>query len=230
MRSHAAANISQGPAHNPPPKHYHYSFVTNPTLTIADQQPMLASDITLLAKAVDAAGSSLIITDHRLPEHPIIFCNPAFERLTGYNREEIIGRNCRFLQADDRAQLCVGAIRQAIDAAQGCTVPIRNYRKDGSAFWNELILSPVMNEDGKLSHFIGLQHDISARMTGRDVDRDFKNYASHELNTSLTTIKGTLQLLQRKGFAVDAGFVQKSLEAALRAVHRLERFRKELLN
>lgn len=192
--------------------------------------PIFNNDIVLLAKAVDAAGSSLIITDHRLPEHPIVFCNPAFERLTGYSKEEIIGRNCRFLQADDRAQQNIRAIRMAIDAAQACSVPIRNYRKDGSAFWNELFLSPVFDEFGKLSHFIGLQYDISGRMTGKEVDRDFKNYASHELNTPLTTIKSTLQLLQRKGLAIDAGFVQKSLEAALRAVHRLEQFRKELLN
>lgn len=191
---------------------------------------MLNSEIVLLAKAVEAAGSSLIITDQRLPEHPIIFCNPAFERLTGYNKDEIIGRNCRFLQANDRGQQAALVVRHAIEAGRTCTVALRNYRKDGSPFWNELILSPVFGEARQLSHFIGLQHDISARMAGRDVNRDFKNYASHELNTPLTTIKGTLQLLQRRGLAVDAGFVQKSLEAALRAVQRLEQFRKELLN
>jgi PAS domain S-box-containing protein len=188
------------------------------------------SEIVLLANAVNAAGSSVIITDHRLQDHPIIFCNPAFERLTGYDKEEIIGRNCRFLQADDRNQQSVRTIRQAIESAQGCTVPVRNYRKDGSSFWNELILSPVLGDDGELTHFIGLQHDISSRMAGKDIGRDFKNYASHQLNTPLTTIKGTLQMLQQKGLAVDAGFVRKSLEAALRAVHRLEQFGKELLN
>jgi len=191
---------------------------------------MITSELVLLAKAVDAAGSSLIITDHQLPDHPIIFCNPAFERLTGYNRDEIIGRNCRFLQADHRDQNSIRIIRRAIDSAQACKVPVRNYRKDGSSFWNELILSPVIAEDGRLSHFIGLQHDISGRMTGKDVGRDFKNYASHQLNTPLTTIKGTLQLLQQRGISVDGGVVQKSLEAALRAVHRLEQFGKELLN
>jgi two-component system phosphate regulon sensor histidine kinase PhoR len=194
------------------------------------KDPFFNNDIVLLAKAVDAAGSSLIITDHRLHEHPIIFCNPAFERLTGYRKDEIIGRNCRFLQAEDRSQQNIRAIRMAIDAAQACSVPIRNYRKDGSAFWNELFLSPVLDEYGRLTHFIGLQYDISGRMAGKEADRDFKNYASHEINTPLTTIKGTLQLLQRNGLDVDARFVQRSLEAALRAVQRLEKFRKELLN
>lgn len=188
---------------------------------------MLSNDLMLLAKAIDAAKSSLIITDQRLPDHPIIFCNPAFEQLTGYHHTEIIGRNCRFLQRDDRGQPGLTEIREAISSGKPCTVFLRNYCKDGTAFWNELMLSPVQDEQGRVTHFIGIQNDITTRMAGKSFG-DLKNLASHELNTPLTTIKGTLQLLQQRGLDVDTGFLQKSLDAALRAVHRLEQFGREI--
>lgn len=189
----------------------------------------LPTDLSLLAKAVGAAASSVIITDKRLPDHPIIFCNAAFEKLTGYDCEEIIGRNCRFLQGNDRDQKAIDDVRKAIAEGKSCTVALRNYRKDGTPFWNELVLSPVKDdEDDTITHFIGIQKDITDRMSGRDASLDRVSQISHEIKTPLTTIKSTLQILQQRGLAVDEAFLHKSLEASLRAVERLENLGKKI--
>lgn len=188
----------------------------------------LPADILLLAKAVDAASSSLIITDQQLPDHPIIFCNAAFEKLTGYAPQEVLGRNCRFLQGNDTGQKYIQQIRECIAAGSHCTVAIRNYRKDGTVFWNELVLSPVKTEDGQVTHYIGIQKDITQQMAGRDARLDRVNLLSHEIKTPLTTIKSTLQVLHQRGVQVDEPFLKKSLAAALRAVNRLEELSRHL--
>jgi len=121
-------------------------------------------DPALLVKVLEAANTGVVITDNLLPDNPIIYCNPAFEQLSGYSRDEIIGRNCRFLQSQDRSQQARFEIRAAIEAGENCVVQIRNYTKKGTLFHNELYLSPVKNEQGEVTHFIGIQNDISARV------------------------------------------------------------------
>jgi PAS domain S-box-containing protein len=184
------------------------------------QNYTLPDDLIILAKAVDSAISSVIITDHRLPDYPIIFCNAAFEKLTGYSREEILGHNCRFLQGNDKEQEAINEMRTCIAAGSTCTGALRNYRKDGTPFWNELSISPVHDDDNIISHYIGIQKDITDRMSGRNGNLDKINLVSHELKTPLTTIKSTLQILKERGLTVDQEFLKKSLEASLRAVER----------
>jgi PAS domain S-box-containing protein len=121
------------------------------------------SDFDLLLLAVNASKSGIIITDNQQPDNPIIFCNEAFEKMTGYNRSEIIGRNCRFLQGSDRKQEARFKLREVIDKGEGCIVELRNYRKNGSLFWNELYMSPIEIVEGRVTHFIGVQNDISER-------------------------------------------------------------------
>ncbi len=108
--------------------------------------------------------NGLLITDPRQPDNPIIYCNQAFSDLTGYAVEDVLGRNCRFLQGADRTQPQLDVLRNAIREAQPARVLLRNYRKDGSMFWNELIISPVRDSHGELTHFVGLQYDISEIM------------------------------------------------------------------
>ena len=190
----------------------------------------LPDDLILLAKAVDSAAYSVIITDHRQHDHPIIFCNAAFEKLTGYSKEDILGHNCRFLQGNDRNQDAINEIRECIASGNMCTVAVRNYRKDGTPFWNELALSPVHDDHSVITHFVGIQKDITDRMSGRNASLDKANLVSHELKTPLTTIKSTLQILKQRGLTVDEAFLKKSLEASLRAVERLEDISKKLLD
>lgn len=116
------------------------------------------------AAAVRATRMSMIITDPSKPDNPIIFCNQAFQKLTGYSRTEIIGRNCRFLQGPETDPASVQRLREAVAAERDIAVDLLNYRKDGSTFWNALYLSPVRNADGRLRFFFGSQLDITARV------------------------------------------------------------------
>ncbi|MDA8870603.1 PAS domain-containing protein [Rhizobiaceae bacterium] len=104
---------------------------------------------------------AVCVSDPRLPDAPIVFANDSFLELTGYDREEVEGRNCRFLQGDDTDPAEVARLRQAIDAEHACVVELLNYRKDGSAFWNALHIGPVYDCDGKLAYFYGSQWDVS---------------------------------------------------------------------
>ncbi len=121
-------------------------------------------DAELRERAVDAAGLAFTISDPRLPDNPLVFVNPAFEQTTGYGRQEVQGRNCRFLQGPDTDPAAVQAIRDALASREHRTVTLLNYRKDGSAFWNELAVSPVLDDAGELTHFVGIQSDVTARV------------------------------------------------------------------
>lgn len=123
----------------------------------------LEQDFQLLTAALDASISGIIITDNRQPDNPIIYCNKAFENITGYTRPEIIGHNCRFLQKDDRNQSAREQLRKAIKQGAHCVVNIRNYRKDDTLFWNELFMSPIKDSSGQVNYFIGVQNDITRR-------------------------------------------------------------------
>ncbi len=114
-------------------------------------------------QALEAAGNGILIIDAKLPDLPIIYCNDSFVKMTGYSKEDALGRNCRFLQNDDRDQEAIQVMRTAINQGKPCHVILRNYRKDGSLFWNELTITPIYNDNGDLTHFIGVQNDITVR-------------------------------------------------------------------
>ncbi|MUG92641.1 PAS domain S-box protein [Scytonema sp. UIC 10036] len=119
--------------------------------------------LRLRDRAIAASSNGIVITDVTMPDSPIIYANKAFEQITGYSIEEVLGRNCRFLQNGDTNQLGLIELRNAITQGKGCTVVLRNYRKDGSLFWNELSISPVHDSNGNLTHYIGIQSDITER-------------------------------------------------------------------
>jgi len=122
----------------------------------------------LIATAIDASVTGIIVTDNFLPDNPIIYCNAAFEKITGYERKEIIGHNCRFLQKEDRNQEQRYKLKQAIAAGESTTVEIRNYRKDGTLFYNELHISAIKNSNSEVTHFVGVQHDVTDRIKVED--------------------------------------------------------------
>lgn len=115
----------------------------------------------LYDRAMAATSTGVTISDATNPEHPIIYCNPAFESMTGYRRQEILGKNSRFLQGSDTDSEALEIIRQALKTESECKVILKNYRKDGTAFWNCFSISPVRDRTGKLTHFIGVQRDIT---------------------------------------------------------------------
>ncbi|RPG37593.1 MAG: PAS domain S-box protein [Muricauda sp. TMED12] len=114
-------------------------------------------------RALDEVQNGVIISNAQLEGFPIIYVNKAFESITGYTHDEVIGRKCNFLQNDDRDQREIIDIREALKSKSPCRVEIRNYRKDGSMFWNQLSITPIRNETGEVTHFIGVQNDITEK-------------------------------------------------------------------
>jgi len=128
--------------------------------------------LKLRDRAIATSINGIVIGDARVPGMPIVYANTAFERITGYQIAEVLGHNCRFLQQSDTQQPQVEQLRNAIQNGESCTVILRNYRKDGSLFWNELTLSPIYDEAGTLTHYVGIQMDISKRVFAEQAVRE----------------------------------------------------------
>jgi PAS domain S-box-containing protein len=116
------------------------------------------SELELVARQWEAMYAGVVISDARTPDMPIVFVNSMFERMTGYSRSEVLGRNCRFLQGQDSDQPGLAAIRNAIRNKTNGYALLRNYHKNGTPLTNELFISPVRDQSGEVTHFIGVQH------------------------------------------------------------------------
>ena len=116
------------------------------------------------AAAVRATRMPMVITDPNQIDNPIVFANEAFQRMSGYGRSEIIGRNCRFLQGPKTEKAAVRAIRRAIEAGEPIDIDLLNYRKDGATFWNALYLSPVRDDAGSIRFYFASQMDVTERV------------------------------------------------------------------
>lgn len=149
--------------------------------------------VRLKDRALSATAEGITIADARLADRPLIYVNAGFERLTGYPREAVLGRNCRFLQGAGTDADTISELRDSIEAARECTVEILNYRKDGTPFWNRLSITPVRDADGEVSHFIGVQSDVSERRRAEDELRRAKG----ELEVALTEVQKDLDLAAR---------------------------------
>ena len=117
----------------------------------------------LLQRMVDASQDGIVVAEQEGEDNILIYANNAFETLTGYSRDDILYQDCRFLQAGDRDQQGLQLIREAIASGQPTRQILRNYRKDGTHFWNELSITPVFNENDKLTYFIGVQKTSPCR-------------------------------------------------------------------
>jgi PAS domain S-box-containing protein len=157
----------------------------------------------LLDRAVAASSNGIVITDPKLPDNPIVYVNPAFEKISGYGAEEVRGRNCRFLQADDRDQSSLDELRVALSEERECRVVLRNYRKDGTSFWNELYVSPVHDEEDRLTNFVGVQNDITERRRIED-ERDLLLAKEQLARAEAVAARRRLTLLAAAGPALAA--------------------------
>ena len=125
---------------------------------------MTGFDATLYRRLVETSPEGVVLVDAQKPERPVIYANPGFQALTGYSMAELVGRNLRFLQADDRDQDGRQRLREALDKGESCRVLLRNYRKDGTVFWNEMTVLPLLDADGRVTHFAGHHRDAGERL------------------------------------------------------------------
>lgn len=116
---------------------------------------------TILSVILDECINGVSLADPDIEDMPIVYVNKAFEKMTGYKQEEIVGRNCRFLQGKDREQQERYKLAEAILACKPVEVTLRNYKKSGELFFNRLKLTPLFDRKGKIIYFLGVQHDVT---------------------------------------------------------------------
>ncbi|MDR6232652.1 PAS domain S-box-containing protein [Pseudomonas psychrotolerans] len=156
--------------------------------------------------AVETTRMPMLVTDPSQPDNPIIFANNAFIEMTGYQVDELIGQNCRFLQGPETDRAVVNQIREAVEQKRELSVEIINYRKDGSSFWNALFISPVYNDAGELIYFFASQLDVSRRRDAEDALRQAQKMEAlgqltggiaHDFNNLLQVMMGYIDIIQR---------------------------------
>lgn len=118
----------------------------------------------LLLQLVESAQDGIVLAEKEGDDTILVYVNPAFEKLTGYASEDILYQDCRFLQGEDTDQAAIKTIRDAIENAQPVRTVLKNYRKDGSVFWNELSVTPFYDELDKITYYIGIQKDVTAQV------------------------------------------------------------------
>lgn len=146
------------------------------------------ADLRVRTHAVEAATSGIVITDAALRDNPIIYMNPAFEELTGYAETDVLGHNCRFLQGPETDPGAVDEIRAAIRAGRSATVSLLNYRKDGTRFWQELSVSPLRDAGGRVTHFVGVQNDITERQQAAEALRRSEEHFHALIDSALDIV------------------------------------------
>lgn len=140
------------------------------------------SVLHLRQRVIESSSSGIVISDMSTEEQAVIYVNPACTEITGYSAEEFMGRNCRFLLGEDLDQPAREELRHAIENRLATKVLLRNYRKNGNLFWNELTISPVFDETGTLTHYVGIQNDVTERVLAQGA----AELRTHRLDTVFT--------------------------------------------
>jgi len=154
-------------------------------------------------RALEAAGNGILIADAQLSDLPIIYANDSFCQVTGYTKSDVIGKNCRFLQNDDRDQDEVKVIRSALKKGKFCHVTLRNYRKDGTLFWNELTMTPVFDELEKLTHFIGIQNDVTEFRQNQEKLNEYAEQLEGKIVERTKEVTATVQKLVKANLSLE---------------------------
>ena len=193
-------------------------------------------------RVLASTQNGIVITDARQEDHPIAYVNPAFLKITGYTASELVGKNCRILNENAREQAALDEVRRAIASGETCSVLLRNHKKDGEAFWNQLSIAPVEDPSGKITHFVGVIVDATERVqalaereellasaqsarqeaesANRAKDR-FLSVVSHELRSPLNAILAWTSLLRDESSAEDMARAASAIEASVHSQTRL---------
>ena len=194
-----------------PFKIYNKSYVIALVKDISKQKET-EFDFMLRTKALESASNGIIITDARQTDNPIIYFNSAFEKLTGYSKDEILNKNCRFLQGNDKDQKELDKLRKAIKNHDSCLVTLRNYKKDGTLFWNDLYITPITNKRGIVTNFIGIQNDVTMRIRAEEEKNHLATIFNDSLNEIYVFDAETLKFINvNRGALKNIGYTIKEL-------------------
>jgi PAS domain S-box-containing protein len=206
-------------------------------------RPLNNLSVEVLKSTFEASRTPLIVTDYSLPDNPIIYSNQAFLDLTGYDMDEIVGRNCRFLQGDDSEKKGVQALHEAVHNGTHTRTLIKNYTKDGREFWNDLLISPIRDKEGNITHFMGMQLDVTDRVLAeqrlqertrelQEANQELEQFtyaASHDLQEPLRMVKSYLQLIEKRYSATLDDDAQTFLAYAAEGADRMQSLIYDLL-
>jgi PAS domain S-box-containing protein len=153
-------------------------------------------ELEIKDQAIDEAQVGVTIVDAQQPDNPLVYVNRGFERITGYEATAMIGRNCRFLQGKRTDEDAVSTLRDCVDAAEPGAVELVNYRADGTPFWNEVRITPVSDDDGDVTHFLGIQTDVTERKRSEGLIQVLNRVLRHNLRNDMGVIRGFGELLE----------------------------------
>ena len=152
--------------------------------------------LRLLRRVIQSAACGIVVADALQEDLPLVYVNPAFEAMTGYRADEVLGRNCRFLHSTESGQAALNEVRAALREQRETRVLLRNFRKDGQLFLNQFLLSPVRNAEGKVTHYVGIQEDVTEREMAR------QRVAEHTMTDPLTSLPNRYLLMDRVSQAI----------------------------
>jgi PAS domain S-box-containing protein len=145
-------------------------------------------NLKLLNKAIESAPYGIVITDPKQHDNPVVYINPAYEKISGYSSAEVIGQNLRMMHRDDKDQPGLNKLRQAIANQTQSEVLLRNYRKDGTQYWVEMIVAPMHDRHGAITHFISIQTDVTERVNANERQQLLVNELDHRVKNVLATV------------------------------------------
>ncbi|AWK87959.1 hybrid sensor histidine kinase/response regulator [Azospirillum thermophilum] len=219
---------SVSPTGRPPLHHWQMGMVS---------QPGLEGRGDVFFAAVAMTRMPMVVTDPNQPDNPIVFANGAFFDLTGYEKDEVLGRNCRFLQGAQTDRETVAEIREAVRNRRPISLEVLNYKRDGSAFWNALFIGPVFDPQGKLLYFFASQMDITRRRVSEQAFYQAQKMEAigqltaglaHDFNNLLQVIAGTLEQMTDL-LDTNPAAIRRPLELAERATQQGARLTQQLL-
>lgn len=179
-----------------------------------------------MTNAVEKAPIGIILSDPSQEDNPLIYANEAFSSLTGYTREEALGRNCRFLQGEETDEATVTTLRDAIDAVEPVSTIIKNYRADGTAFWNHLEIAPIRDDDGTLVNFIGFQQDVTHFVESQRQLEILDRYLRHNIRNKMNIVNGLAQLIGEQSHSPIRDHADSIEQTGLTLLSNMEKERK----
>lgn len=183
-------------------------------------------ELRQMTRAVDEAPIGVVVTDPSLEDNPMTYVNEGFTEQTGYDEAAAIDRNCRFLQGEGTDPETVAEIRRAVDAEKPVSTTIRNYRADGTSFWNELEVAPVRDDEGDVINYIGFQQDVTERVERRRQLEVLDRYLRHNLRNKMNVVQGMAKLVRERTSGAVADYAERIDDVAATLLGNVEKERR----